>query len=71
MRKPGYKEGANYTDQNRIKALAEGGSSAEEISDILRIHQPVVENFMPDKPKRKRRTKEEIAADEASEQTEE
>ena len=60
------KKGANFKDQNDIARWAEAGKSAEEISEIMSIELSCVESFMPDKPKRKRRTKAEIEADEAA-----
>lgn len=69
--KPGYLRGVNYSHQRKIKKLAEAGATAEEISVSLRVDVDIIENFMPEteeKPKRKRRTKEEMAADEAKAQ---
>lgn len=70
-RKPGYKEGANNSDQVRIRALSGAGRSPEEISDALRIHLPIVQNFLPEvveKARRKRRTKAEMEAAKAAEE---
>jgi hypothetical protein len=63
------KLGANYSDVNRIRALAAQGYSADEISQATRIAVPCVESYIPqdDKPKRKRRSKEEISADSVEE----
>jgi hypothetical protein len=64
------KLGANYSDKNRIARGAAAGMSAEDISASLNIVVTCVESYMPvaeEKPKRKRRTKEEMAADEQTE----
>lgn len=69
--KPGYARGINNSQRVRLLALAEDGCSVEEISGILRVDEDIVENWMPqeeEKPKRVRRTKEQIAADKAAEE---
>jgi hypothetical protein len=69
-----HKLGANFTDVRLIKKHAAAGNSAEDISAELRIVLSCVESYMPkaeEKPKRKRRSKEEMEADAlAAEQTE-
>lgn len=71
------KAGANYSDIAKIRKNAAAGHSAEDIANGLSLPLACVESYMPakpveeDKPKRKRRTKEEIAADEAAAEAEE
>jgi len=56
------KSGANFQDINDIRAWAEEGKDAGEISQLLAIKPEVVNSFMPEKPKRKRRSPAEMAA---------
>ena len=51
------KKGANFVQRNKIKRMAEAGQTVQRISAELRIEPSVVENFMPDKPKAKRKPK--------------
>ena len=41
------KSGCDFNDRNFIKAMAESGKSAAEISVVTNIKLPVVEKFMP------------------------
>lgn len=51
------KNGANVSDINQINALAAGGKTSEEISNILLIEEAVVVGFMPKKAKAKAKAK--------------
>lgn len=55
------RKAVNFLEQNKIKRLAEGGMSAEDISFAMRVELNVVEAFMPKKPKKRRAPKKQDA----------
>ncbi len=58
-----YKAGANYSDVRLIRKYAALGNDAACISDELRIKTHIVENWMPEKPKRKKKAETEVTTE--------